>query len=167
MRRSLIASIVLAVGISAATATAAQAPQKITAKGVGQVKLGSTAAKLRNRGLIGRLRRGCQLEGPKARYANLRSPLKGTVEFTRTSTRRVNFIHVLGGARARGVRVGDKLADITAAFPKRRIIRATEQTFGFTRVKIPRNGGGPMDFAVRVSTGRITSINVPRIKLCD
>jgi hypothetical protein len=167
MRRSLIVSTLLAVAVSAATAAAAQAPQRITAKGVGQVRLGDTAAELREKGLIGPLRRGCELEGPGARFANLRSPLKGTVEFTRTATRRVNFIHVRGGARARGVRIGDTLADITAAFPKRRIIRATEEPFGFTRVKIPKDGGGRMDFAVRLRTGRITSIDVPRIKICD
>jgi hypothetical protein len=167
MRRRLTAITVLAVSISAATATAAQAPPKITAKGVGQVKIGSTAAELRERGLIGRVRPGCELEGPNTRFARLKAPLKGTVDLTQTSTRRVAFIHVRGGARARGVRVGDTLADITAAFPKRKVIRATEQPFGFTRVKIPKDGGGRMDFAVRVSTGRITSIDVPRIKICD
>lgn len=167
MRRTFIASTALAVVLSAATASAAQAPQKITPKGVGQIRIGSTAAELREAGLIGPLRRGCELEGPKARFANLRSPLKGTVEFTLTSPRKVNFIHIRRGARARGVKVGDRLADITAAFPKRKIIRATEDIFGFTRVKIPKNGGGRMDFAVRVSTGKITSIDVPRIKICD
>jgi hypothetical protein len=167
MRRSLTASAVLALAVSAATATAAQAPQKVTAKGVGQIRIGDTAAELREQGLIGPLRRACELEGPRARFANLRPPLKGTVEFTQATTRRVNFIHVRGGARARGVRIGDTLADITAAFPKRKIIRATEEPFGFTRVKIPKDGGGRMDFAVRLRTGRITSIDVPRIKICD
>ena len=47
-------------------------------------------------------------------------------------------ITIRGGAAARGVGVGDTLADITAAFPKRKIIRATEPIFGFTRVKIPK-----------------------------
>jgi hypothetical protein len=167
MRRTLIASSVIALVVSAATATAAQAPPKITAKGVGKVRLAMTAAELRERGLVGPLRPGCPLEGPDARFARLRPPLKGTVDFTQAQNRRAAFIHVRGGARARGVRVGDTLADITRAFPRRKVIRATEEPFGFTRVKIPKNGGGRMDFAVRVSTGRVTSIHVPRIKVCD
>ena len=167
MRRRITASTILALVVSVTTAAAAQAPLKITAKRVGQVRIGTTAAELRERGLIGRLRPGCELEGPNARFARLRAPLKGTVEFTQASTPRAAFIHVRGGARARGVRVGDRLSDITAAFPRRKIIRATEQPFGFTRVKIPKNGGGRMDFAVRVRTGKITSIDVPRIKICD
>ena len=169
MRRRLAAATVLALAATAATATAAQAPQKITAKGVGAVKLGMTAAELQDAGLIGRLLPGCELEGPNVKVARLRSPLNGTVEFTQTAPRRASFIHIRGrkGAAARGVRVGDTLADITAAFPKRKIIRATEEIFGFTRVKIPKNGGGRMDFAVRVRTGKITSIDVPRIKICD
>jgi hypothetical protein len=167
MRRSISVTTAAVLAISAATATAAQAPQKVTAKGVGQVRLGDTAAELRDQGLIGPLRKGCELEGPNARFAKLRAPLKGTVEFTQAATPRVNFIHVRGGAAARGVRVGDRLSDITAAFPKRKIIRATEEPFGFTRVKIPKNGGGRMDFSVRLRTGRITSIDVPRIKICD
>jgi hypothetical protein len=167
MRRRIIATTVLALLVSGVTAAAAQAPPKITAKGAGKVKLGMTAAELRERGLVGRLRPGCELEAPNARFAKLRSPLKGTVDFTHAQNPRAAFIHVRGGARARGVRVGDTLADITRAFPRRKIIRATEEPFGFTRVKIPKNGGGRMDFAVRVSTRKITSIHVPRIKICD
>jgi hypothetical protein len=169
MRRRLAAATVLALAATGATATAAQAPKKITAKGVGEVRLGMTAAELREAGLIGRLRPGCELEGPNVRFARLRAPLTGTVEFTQTTPRRASFVHITGrrGASARGVRIGDRLADITAAYPKRKIIRATEEIFGFTRVKIPKNGGGRMDFAVRVRTGKITSIDVPRIKICD
>ncbi len=63
--------------------------------------------------------------------------------------------------------IGDTLADITAAFPKRKVIHASEPIFGFTRVKIPKNGGGRMDFVVPVATGKIRSIHVPRVTICD
>lgn len=164
--RRLAATGFLTLGITA-TAMAGAADKKITPKAVGKVKLGATATQLRADGLIGKLKPGCELEGPNTRFARLKAPLKGTVDFTQGEPRKVTHIHVRGGGAARGVRVGDTLADITAAFPKRKIIRATEPIFGFTRVKIPKNGGGRMDFAVRVSTGKITSIDVPRIKICD
>lgn len=168
MRNRLALTAVLTLAITAtATAAAGTADKKITPKGAGKVKLGATAAQLRADGLIGRLKPGCPLEGPGTRSARLKAPLKGFVDFTRRSPRKVRHIHIRGGAAARGVRVGDTLADITAAFPKRRIIRATEAIFGFTRVKIPKRGGGRMDFAVRVKTGKITSIDVPRIRICD
>ena len=104
---------------------------------------------------------------PNTRSARLKAPLKGSVDFTRSDPRKVTSITIRGGAAARGVAVGDTLADITAAFPKRKIIRTTEPIFGFTRVKIPKDGGGRMDFAVRLKTGKITSIQVPRLKICD
>ena len=116
------------------------------------MKLGALATDLRADGLIGRLTGGCELEGPGTRSARLKAPLKGSVDFTRTDPRKVTSITIRGGAAARGVGIGDTLADITAAFPKRRIIRATETIFGFTRVKIPKDGGGRMDFGVDVDT---------------
>jgi len=151
----------------AAPGAAGLADEKITPNGVGEVRLGATATALRDAGLIGPLKPGCELEGPNTRFANLKAPLKGTVDFTQTEPRKVTGIHIRGGATARGVGVGDKLADITAAFPKRRIIRATEPIFGITRVKIPKAGGGRLDFVIRVETKRITSVDVPRVRFCD
>ena len=164
--RRLATAVVLGLAITA-TAAASTADKKLTAKGVGKIKLGALATDLRADGLIGRLTGGCELEGPNTRSARLKAPLKGSVDFTRSDPRKVTSITIRGGAAARGVAVGDTLADITAAFPKRKIIRATEPIFGFTRVKIPKDGGGRMDFAVRVKTGKITSIQVPRLKICD
>jgi hypothetical protein len=164
IRRRLAAAAVLSLAVTA-TATASTADKKLTAKGVGKVKLGAVATDLRADGLIGRIKPGCELEAPGTKFARLRAPLKGTVDVAPGGT--VKGVNIRGGAAARGVAVGDTLADITAAFPKRKIIRATEPIFGFTRIKIPKGGGGRMDFAVRVSTGKITSINVPRIRICD
>ena len=162
--RRLAAAVVLSLAVTA-TAAAGTAEKKITPKGVGKVKLGAVATDLRADGLIGRIKPGCELEAPGTKFARLKAPLKGTVDISPAG--KVKGVNIRGGAAARGVGVGDTLADITAAFPKRKVITATEPIFGFTRVKIPKDGGGRMDFAVRVSTGRITSVNVPRIRICD
>ena len=109
MRRSLAVSAAIAttLALGPAAATAA-APQKITFSGVGQVKLGMTFKQLREKGLVGKLRKGCELGGPNTRSARLRSPLKGTVNFSLTNPRKATDITVTGGAEARGVGIGDR-----------------------------------------------------------
>src|SRR5262249_2963213 len=89
------------IAVSAQTAGGA----KITPKGVGSVKLRATFTKLRQRHIVGRLHRGCEL-APNTRSARLLKPLKGSVDFTRKTPRRVTDILVRGGATAPGVGVG-------------------------------------------------------------
>lgn len=162
---AVAAAAFVALAAAAPAETSRAADPRITPKRVGKVRLGMTAAELRARGLIGRLKPACELEGPDARFAPLKGPVRGTVEFTQTTPRRAQFVHVRNRrARARGVRVGDRLADITAAFPKRKVIPTP---FGVTRVKIPKRGGGRMDFVIRDATNRIAQISIPRMKVCD
>jgi hypothetical protein len=165
MRRTLIAAAVAALVL--AVPASALAPQKITRHGVGQVRLGMTFKELREKGLVGRLRRGCELGGPDTRSARLRSPLRGVVDFTQTRPRKVTNITIRRGARARGVKVGDRIRDIKDAYPKARVNRATEDVFGVWLVRVPRTGGGRFTFSVPVDTKRIDQIGVPFIPFCD
>jgi hypothetical protein len=165
MRRTLIAAAVV-VAMLAVPASAA-APQKITRNGVGQVELGMTFRQLRDDGLVGRLRPGCELGGPNTRSARLRSPLRGVVDFTQTNPRRVTNITILRGARARGVKVGDRIREIKDAYPKAKVNRQTEDVFGVWLVRVPRGGGGRITFSVPVDTKRIDRIGVPFIPFCD
>jgi hypothetical protein len=168
MRRTLAvgtAAALLALGPGAAIAAA---PQKITGKGVGQVKLGKTFAQMRAKHLVGKLRDGCELSGPNTKFSKLRSPLRGTVDWSKTSTRRVKRITITGGsAAARGVRIGDKLADVKAAFPKAKVDHAAEPIFSITLVKVPKTGGGRMWFGIRTDTKKISRIGVPNLSFCD
>jgi hypothetical protein len=143
------------------------AAQQITAAGVGAVKLGKTAARLREQGLIGRLRQGCELAGPDARSARLLAPLRGSVDFSTGSPRRARTIVVRGGARARGVGIGARIRRIRAAFPRARVDHSTDATFGVTLVKIPPDGGGRIQFAVDVDTKRTILIGIPRVPFCE
>jgi hypothetical protein len=158
----------LALGAAATPAeTSRSADKKITAAGVGKVKLGKTFRSLREAGLVGRLRRGCPLAGPQTRSARLKAPLKGAVDLTTRRPRRVRSISIAGGASARGVRVGGTIAQIKAAYPKARVDRSTEEVFRITLVRVPRDGGGRIQFAVDVDTERITLIGVPGIAFCE
>jgi len=153
--------------LSAALAAAASAPKKITPKGVDGVKLGMTHKELRDRGLVGRLRGGCPLGGDDTRSARLKRPLRGIVNYTTRKPRRARDITIRRGGAARGVGIGERIADIRDAFPKARVNRDTEDTFGITLVRVPRKGGGPLRFAVSTETRRITLIGVPYIAFCE
>ena len=63
--------------------------------------------------------------------------------------------------------IGATIADIQNAYPSAIIDHSTEQTFKLTLVKIPRNGGGRIQFAVPLSTHRVSLIGVPFIAFCE
>ena len=128
---------------------------------------GHDVPELRDKGLVGKLRPGCELGGPNTRSARLRSPLRGIVDFTQTNPRKVTNITILRGARARGVKVGDRIRDIRDAYPKAKVNRQTEDVFGVWLVRVPRNGGGRITFSVPVDTKRIDRIGVPFIPFCE
>lgn len=157
----------LVAGVATAPAqTAREASQSVTKTGVGGVKLGKTYAQLRAAALIGKIRQGCEF-APDARSAKLRSPLKGSVNFTPTLPRRVSTISVTKGAKANGVGIGSTIAQIKSAFPHAKVDHSTEMVFGITLVKIPKKDGGRFVFAVDVSTGKTTIIGIPFVAFCE
>jgi hypothetical protein len=149
-----------------ATAAAFAAAPAITADGAGKVKLGAKASALRQAGLIGKVRRGCEL-APHTRAAKLKPPLKGSVNFTQSTPRRVDNIAITGGAKASGVGVGSRKRKIKAAFPRVKFDHGTDDVFGITLAKVPRSNGGKLQFAVDVQTKRVTLIGVPFIAFCE
>lgn len=170
-RRGVLALILVLAGVVVGAASAhrgaATVAARVTPAGVGQVKLGETYAQLRARHLVGTITKGCELAGPNARSAPLRAPLKGSVDFTMTSPRKVVDISIRGGATARGVGIGATIAKIEAAFPKAKVDHSTDHTFGLTLVRIPKTGGGRLQFAVSTTSHRVILIGVPLIPFCE
>jgi hypothetical protein len=162
-----VAGIVVLGAAVAPALTARATPKRITPAGVGAVKLGRTYKALRADHLVAQAIRGCQLDGPNARSAALRSPLSGFVELTQSSPRRVTTIAVRGGATARGIGIGASLARVRRAFPKAVVDHRTESRFDVTLVKVPKGGGGPLQFAVIAMTKTVTTIGIPRITFCE
>jgi hypothetical protein len=174
MRRTLAVTAALAVvGAAAISASADSGPtarvaaKAITNERVGQVRLGMTFQEARDKGLVGKLRPGCELSGQDFRTARLRSPLRGFVDLTVATPRRIRNILVTGGARARGVGVGDRIKDIKDAFPGAKVNKETEELFGIWLVRVPKAAGGLIRFSVPVDTKRIDAIGVPRIPFCE
>jgi hypothetical protein len=152
----------LALGPAAATAAA---PQKITPAGVGQVKLGMTFSQLRQQHLVGKLHAGhCDAAGPNASpFARLRSPLKGQADFTKSTPHKLTDITIRGGAKARGVGVGDSLAKVKSKFPQRKI----RHDLGLIFVDIPNTAHIKEQFIVNENTKKVDVIGVPFVAICE
>jgi len=162
-------SLVLAVAIALTVAgTAFAAAAVITPIRVDGVHLGDTHADLRARGKVGPIRPGCEL-APNTRSAKLKAPLKGSVNYTLSSPRKVDSITITGGARARGVGIGSKIPAILAKFPNAKVDHSTDQVFQLTLVKTPKrpHSGGRIMFGVSTQTKRTTIIGVPFIAFCE
>jgi hypothetical protein len=156
-----------AAATSAAVADGAAPPvQKVTPARVGGVHLGDAHSSLRARGLVGPIGPGCEL-AQNTRSARLKAPLNGSVNYTQSNPRKVTDILVRGGAKARGVGVGARPRAIRRAFPKATFDHSTEGVFGITLVKVPKTGGGRLQFAVSTKTNRVTLIGVPFIAFCE
>ncbi len=167
------AAVLVGIGVLESGAGAAPAPtghvaaKAIARTGVHGVRLGFTYRRLHEHHRVGRIRRGCELGGPNTRSARLRAPLQGSVDFTLTSPRKVTNITIRGGATARGVGIGDTIADIQAAYPKATVDHGTDAVFGITLVKVPKSGGGRLQFAVDTTTHVVTLIGIPFIAFCE
>ena len=165
---ALVAAGAVAAGSVAAPPAHHSAVAKISPTRVDGVHLGDTHADLRARGKVGPIRPGCELGGPNTRSAKLKLPLKGSVNYTLSSPRRVDSITVTGGARARGVGIGAKIPAIKAKFPHATIDHSTDAVFQLTLLKTPkRPSGGQITFGVSTQTKRTTVIGVPFVAFCE
>jgi hypothetical protein len=165
---SLVGAGAVAIGSVAAPPKAAPAAAKrITPGGVDGVRIGTTHRQLRRRGLVGKIRPGCELGGSNTRSARLLAPLKGQVNYTQRTPRKVRDITIRGGATARGVGIGAKIPAIKAAFPKAKVDHSTDRVFRLTLVRVPKDGGGRIMFGVSIRTKRTAIIGVPLIAFCE
>src|SRR5215212_4934573 len=160
------AALVSSAGAAPADVAPAAAPT-IGPSGVGGVKIGKTYTALRKKKLIGKIHAGCEL-APNTRSAALKSPLKGSVDFTRKNPRKVTNVTVFSGAStAKGVGIGSTIEEIQAAYPNANVDHGSDEVFHVTFVTIPKSDGGKFQFAVDIDTKKTTAIGVPFIATCE
>ena len=159
---------VAAVAIASPPAARDSAAAVITPTRVDGVHLGDTHADLLSRGKVGPIGPGCEFGGPNTRSAKLKAPLKGQVDYTLNSPRKVTTITITKGAKARGVGIGATITAIKAKFPNAIVDHSTESVFQLTVVRTPkRPSGGRIMFGVSTGTHKTTIIGVPNIAFCE
>jgi hypothetical protein len=160
---------VAAVALASPPAANDAAAKVITPTRVDGIHLGDTHQDLRSRGKVGPIRPGCEFGGSNTRSARLLAPLKGSVNYTLNSPRKVTDITVRKGAKARGVGIGATIAAIKAKFPNAKVDHDTDQVFQLTLVTTPERpqSGGRIMFGVSTQTHRTTVIGVPGIGFCE
>lgn len=156
------------------TSRAASAPLRlgraapvITAKGVGALKLGATFDSLHQRGLVGVLRRGCELD-PGQRVAPLRPPLDGSAIF-RSGRKRLVAVTVEGGAETDlHIGIGSTAAEARNAYPDA-LYQAPGSAEPFVGgfLWVPDLSRPELTVIIAPGTLRVQAISVPSPDFCE
>jgi hypothetical protein len=139
----------------------------ITPSGVGALQLGATVKSLRQRGLIGGLRKGCELD-PGQRVAPLRAPLSGWAIFGGGGGRLASLTIEGGAETAHGIGVGSTAAEARASYPSGEWLSPQKMyplPVGLLWVNGYRHP--KLSFLVNPSTYRVESIAVPSPNFCE
>ncbi|MEA2171291.1 MAG: hypothetical protein QOF76_4591 [Solirubrobacteraceae bacterium] len=159
-------AVLAALVVAGPARPARRAGPVITSAGVTGVHLGDRYRPLFRAGKVGAKAAGCELGGPQS-VARLKGPVKGGVTLSRSHPQRVIDIQITSGATAGGVGHGDTLADVRAAFPHVKLDHTTDEVFRLTLARVPQRDGGPFEFGLKLHSGRVFTIGVPRILFCD
>lgn len=169
--RLSIVSILLVAAVATSSSAFAAAPgmktQVVTTSGVGALRLGAAPAALRQQGLIGNLREGCELE-PGQRVAPLRAPLRGWAIFA-AHGHGLTGLTIEGGAEtARHVAIGSTAAEARAAYPQA-VYKApgTAKPFAQGFLWIPNVTHPKMTFIVEPGSRTVEAITVPAPAFCE
>jgi hypothetical protein len=165
-RRSLAASI-LCASLLLGSAGAAVASPVITTHGVGALRLGATAKALHTKGLIGGLRKGCELD-PGQRVAPLRAPLKGWAVFE-AGQAGLHAFTVEGGAEtARHIGIGSTATEARKAYPQATYeAPGTAQPFPVGFLWVPSLSKPQMTMIIEPGTRQVEAISVPAPNFCE
>lgn len=164
---SLTALLAVAAGSLSAQAEVSIRTRLIWSKGVGELRIGDSLAKLQKERLVGGARRGCELS-PGERVAPLKEPpLKGVATFFPGS--RLSSVAVTAGAEtAAGIGIGDTVAESRRAYPKAPYDppppRAPIQV-GF--IWIGGRAHPKMTLVIDPDTHRVSEIAVPLPEICE
>jgi hypothetical protein len=157
------------VALAAVAAAAASAATRISDHGLARLPLGTTLARARATGLIGRTGPGCELASPRPLVAPLRRPLVGSATFSGTAPHRLVSLEVRrGAATARGVGIGATTSAVRHAYPAAQKVYAKPgdplQLFALV---LRSRGRDRISFMLGRRDGRVVSIDVPSVQACE
>jgi hypothetical protein len=169
-RLSVIGLLVLLIAAATVSSTAAALATKtrfVTANGVGALHLGATSTALRQKNLIGNLRKGCELE-PRQRVAPLRAPLRGWATFA-AHGHGLTQLTIEGGAEtAQRIAIGSTASEARAAYPKALYEGpGTAKPFAQGFLWVPNLTHPKMTFIVDPDSRTVEAISVPAPAFCE
>jgi hypothetical protein len=134
---------------------------------VGQIKLGDTVASLSERGLIGGLKKGCELD-PGQRVAKLKPPLKGTAFFFHGG-KRLSSLGIAGGAEtAKHIGVGSTIRAAKKAYPSAEYDKpGSLEPFSEGFLWVPNSRKPKMTFVIEHEHNRVIAIDLPSPNFCE
>lgn len=166
LRRILVISTICASLILSLVGAAFASPF-ITPHRVGGLRLGATSKALQRRGLIGRIRRGCELD-PGQQVAPLRAPLRGWAVF-QTGQRGLLAFTVEGGAEtARHVGIGSTASEAREAYPDALYeAPGTVKPFAEGFLWVPSLSKPKLTMTIEPGTRQVEAISVPSPNFCE
>jgi hypothetical protein len=139
----------------------------ITPHSVGALELGATPKSLHRRGLIGGLRKGCEL-APGQRVAPLRAPLRGWAVFESGHRGLLSFTVEGGAETARGIGVGSSASEARAAYPDALYeAPGTVKPFAEGFLWISSLSQPKMTMVIEPRTRQVEAISVPSPNFCE
>jgi hypothetical protein len=165
LRPTLLVAGLLAALAMAMPSSAGAAPV-VTPHGVGGLRLGATVGALRQKGLIGGVRKGCPF-APSQRVAPLRGALEGWATFAE-GTRLTSFSIDGGAETGRHIGVGSTVGAARAAYPKGEWMPPRKTSpFFIGLLWVNRSSDPKMAFVFDPKSFRVESINVPAPAFCE
>jgi hypothetical protein len=169
MRSSAIGLVLLVVAAVTVPSVGAAAPktQVVTTSGVGALHLGATPTALRQKNLIGNLRKGCPLE-PGQRVAPLRAPLRGWATFRANSNKLSQLTIEAGAETAKHVAIGSTASKARSAYPTA-VYQApgTADPFAQGFLWVPNPTHPKLTFIVDPASRTVEAITVPAPAFCE
>jgi hypothetical protein len=165
--RQFLGVVAICAGVVLCSGSAAIASPFITPHGVGGLRLGATVKVLHRKGLIGGLRKGCELDRGQ-RIAPLRGPLSGWAVF-RSGRKRLSAVTIEGGAEtARHIGVGSTAAEARDAYPDALYeAPGTAKPFAEGFLWVPSLSKPKLTMIVEPGSLQVEAISVPSPNFCE
>jgi hypothetical protein len=166
LRRSLALWAVCGSATFCLAAVAVASPF-VTSHRVGGLRLGATVKTLHRKGLIGGLRKGCELD-PGQRVAPLRAPLQGWAVFE-SGHKGLRGFTIEGGAEtARHIGIGSTAAEARKAYPIALYeAPGTADPFAEGFLWVPNLQKPKLTMIIEPKTRRVEAISVPSPSFCE